>query len=172
MEYSLTEDQQTLRALARRIAEERILPVRAELDEKEEFPWEIMKDLAESDMFRVFVPEEYDGLGGGCLDLCLVVEELSRVCSAVAVSYAASALGASALLRFGTDQQKQKYLPDIADGKRLVAFGLTEPTAGSDAGGIRTTAEKTADGYVLNGTKQFITNGGDAEIYTIIALTD
>ncbi len=172
MEYSLTEDQRTLRALARRIAEERILPVRAELDEKEEFPWNVMKDLADSDMFRVFIPEEYDGLGGGCLDLCLVVEELSRVCSAVAVSYAANALGASSLLYFGSAEQKQKYLPDIADGKRLVAFGLTEPTAGSDAGGIRTAAEKTADGYVLNGTKQFITNGGDAEIYTVIALTD
>ncbi|HEY40675.1 MAG TPA: acyl-CoA dehydrogenase [Dehalococcoidia bacterium] len=172
MDYGLSEEQITLRDLARRIAEERILPVRAELDETEEFPWAIMKDLADSDMFRVFVPEEYDGLGGGTLDLCLVVEELSRACSGVAVCYAASALGASAILQFGSEEQKQKYLPDIADGKRLTAFGLTEPTAGSDAAGIRTTAEKVSGGYVLNGTKQFITNGGEAEIYTIIALTD
>ena len=172
MDYGLSEEQITLRDLARRIAEERIMSVRAELDETEEFPWAIMKDLADSDMFRVFVPEEYEGLGGGTLDLCLVVEELSRACSGVAVSYAASALGASAILQFGSEEQKQKYLPDIADGKRLAAFGLTEPTAGSDAGGIRTTAEKVSDGYVLNGTKQFITNGGEAEIYTIIALTD
>ena len=172
MDYGLSEEQITLRDLARRIAEERILPVRAELDETEEFPWAIVKDLADSDMFRVFVPEEYDGLGGGCLDLCLVVEELSRACSGVAVCYAASALGASAILLFGSEEQKQKYLPDIADGKRLAAFGLTEPTAGSDAGGIRTTAEKVPGGYVLNGTKQFISNGGEAEIYTIIALTD
>ncbi|HEY31661.1 MAG TPA: acyl-CoA dehydrogenase [Dehalococcoidia bacterium] len=172
MDYGLSEEQITLRDLARRIAEERILPVRAELDETEEFPWAIMKDLADSDMFRVFVPEEYDGLGGGTLDLCLVVEELSRVCSGVAVCYAATALGASAILQFGSDAQKQKYLPDIAAGKRLAAFGLTEPTAGSDAAGIRTIAEKVSGGYVLNGTKQFITNGGDAEIYTIIALTD
>ena len=171
MEYFLSDQQKTLKSLARRIAEERILPVRAELDEKEEFPWAIMKDLADSDMFRVFIPEEYDGLGGGCLDLCLVVEELSRACSGVAVGYAASALGSMPLLEYGTEEQKQKYLPDIASGKRLAAFALTEATAGSDAGAIKTTAERTEKGYIINGTKQFITNGGDAEIYTVIALT-
>jgi butyryl-CoA dehydrogenase len=172
LEYFLSEQQKTIKSLARRIAEEKILPVRAELDEREEFPWDIMKDLADSDMFRVFFPLEYEGLGGGCLDLCLVVEELSRVCSGVAVSYAATALGSIALLQYGTEEQKQKYLPDIAAGKRLAAFALTEPTAGSDASAIKTTAEKATGGYVLNGTKQFITNGGDAEIYTVIALTD
>ncbi|MFC1955526.1 acyl-CoA dehydrogenase family protein [Chloroflexota bacterium] len=172
MEYFLTEQQKTIKSLARRIAEERILPVRAELDEKEEFPWAIIKDLADADMFRVFVPEEHDGLGGGCLELCLVVEELSRVCSAVAVTYAASALGIMTLLEYGTEEQKQKYLPDIASGKRLGAFAVTESTAGSDAGAIKTTAERVEGGFLLNGTKQFITNGGEAEIYTIIALTD
>ncbi len=171
MEYFLSEQQATIKNLARRIAEEKILPVRAELDEKEEFPWEIMKDLADSDMFRVFIPEEYEGLGGGCLDLCLVVEELSRVCSAVAVSYAAVDLGIIPLLEYGTEEQKRKYLPDIAAGKRLAAFALTEPTAGSDASAIKTTAEKVSGGYLLNGSKQFITNGGDAELYTVIALT-
>ena len=172
MEYFLSEQQKTIKSLARRIAEERILPVRAELDDKEEFPWDIIKDLSDSDMFRVFIPEEYEGLGGGCLDLCLVVEELSRVCSGVAVSYAVTALGSFALVEYGTEEQKRKYLPDIASGRRLTAFALTEPTAGSDASAIRTTAEKVAGGYVINGTKQFITNGGEAEIYTIIALTD
>ena len=172
MEHFLNDDQKTIKGLARRIAEERILPVRAELDEKEEFPWAIMKDLAEADMFRIFIPEEYEGLGGGCLGLCLVVEELSRICSGVAVSYAASALGCFILMDYGSDAQKQQYLPDIAAGKRLTAFALTEPTAGSDASAIRTTAEKVDGGYVLNGTKQFITNGGEAEIYTVIALTD
>jgi len=171
LEYFLDEQQKTIKSLARRIAEERILPVRAELDEKEEFPWAIIKDLADADMFRVFIPEEYGGLGGGCLDLCLVVEELSRVCSGVAVSYAAAALGSFSLLEYGTEEQKRKYLPDIASGKRLTAFALTEPTAGSDASAIRTTAERKEGGYVINGTKQFITNGGDAEIYTVIALT-
>lgn len=171
MEYFLNEQQKTIKCLARRIAEERILPVRAELDEREEFPWAIMKDLANSDMFRVFIPEEYGGLGGGCLELCLVMEELSRVCSGIAVSYAASALGSFPLLEYGTEGQKRKYLPDIASGKSLAAFALTEATAGSDASAIRTTAERAKGGYVLNGTKQFITNGGEAEIYTVIALT-
>ncbi|MDP2916513.1 MAG: acyl-CoA dehydrogenase family protein [Dehalococcoidia bacterium] len=172
MEYFLTEEQKTIKSLARRIAEERILPVRAELDEKEEFPWAIMKDLADADLFRVFIPEEYEGLGGGSLELCLVMEELSRVCSGVAISYAATALGCLTLMEYGSEAQKQKYLPVIAAGKKLTAFALTEATAGSDASAIRTTAEKAEGGYVLNGTKQFITNGGDAEIYTVIALTD
>ncbi len=172
MEYFLSEQQKTIKSLARRIAEEKILPVRAELDEREEFPWDIIKDLADSDMFRVFIPEQYEGLGGGCLDLCLVVEELSRACAAIAVSYAAVDLGIAPLLQYGTEEQKQKYLPDVAAGKRLAAFALTESTAGSDASAIRTTAERVSGGYVLNGTKQFITNGGEAEIYTVIALTD
>jgi len=168
----LSEEQKTIKSLARKIAEERILPVRAELDEREEFPWAIMQDLASADMFRVFVPEEYEGLGYGCLELCLVVEELSRICSGVAVSYAASALGSFILIDYGSEEQKRKYLPDIASGKKLTAFALSEPTAGSDAAAIKTTAEKVEGGYVLNGTKQFITNGGEAEIYTVIALTD
>jgi len=172
LDYFLTEHQQTIKSLARRLAEERILPVRAGLDETEEFPWAIMKDLADADMFRVFVPEEYEGLGGCCLDLCLVVEELSRVCSGVAVSYAASALGCFTLMEYGTDEQKRKFLPEIASGQKLSAFAITEPTAGSDAANIKTTAEKVEGGYLLNGTKQFITNGGEAEIYTVLALTD
>ncbi|MBE9482111.1 MAG: acyl-CoA dehydrogenase family protein [Chloroflexi bacterium] len=172
MEYFLTEEQKIIKALARRIAEEKILPVRAELDEKEEFPWAIMKDLADADMFRIFIPENYDGLGGGCLELCLVVEELSRACSGVAISYAATALGCSSMLEYGSEEQKRKYLPDIANGKRLAAFALTESTAGSDASAIKTTASREGEGYVLNGTKQFITNGGEADIYTIIALTN
>ncbi len=172
MDYFLSEQQKEIKALAKRIAEERILPVRAELDEKEEFPWDIMKALADSDMFRIFVPEAYEGLGGGCLDLCLVIEELSRVCSGIALCYAATSLGTVAIVEFGSDEQKRKYLPDIAAGKRLTAFALTEATAGSDAGAIKTTAEKVSGGYLLNGTKQFISNGGDAEIYTVMALTD
>ena len=172
MEYFLTEQQRTMKSLARRIAEEKILPIRAELDEKEEFPWATIKELANADMFRVFVPKEYEGLGGGCFELALVVEELSRVCSGVAVVYAASALGSFTLMGYGTEAQKRKYLPALASGAKLAAFALTEATAGSDAGAIKTTAEKVDGGYLLNGTKQFITNGGDAEIYTVIALTD
>ena len=161
-----------VKSLARKIAEERILPARAELDETEEFPWDIIKELADSDMFRVFIPEAYGGLGGGIFELCLVMEELSRVCSGVAVSYAASALGCFPLLMYSSEEQKQKYLPDIAAGKKLTGFALTEATAGSDAGAIKTTADRANGGYVLNGTKQFITNAGAAELYTVIALTN
>ena len=172
MEYFLNELQKTVRKMARTIAEERILPVRAALDEKEEFPWAIMKDIADTDLFRVFIPEEYEGLGGGCLELCLVVEELSRVCPGVAVSYASSLLGSFDLLKYGREEQKRKYLPDIASGKRLAAFAVTEAEAGSDIGNIKTTATRTDEGYVINGTKQFITNGGEADIYTVIVSTD
>jgi alkylation response protein AidB-like acyl-CoA dehydrogenase len=172
LDYFLTEQQQEIKNLTRTIAEEQVLPVRAALDEKEEFPQEIMKILADAGLFGVYIPEEYGGLGGGLLDLCLVVEELSRVCSGIAVSYAASGLGSFTLLEYGTDEQKRKYLPDIASGRKMAAFGLTEADAGSDAGRIQTTARRTDKGYIINGTKQFITNGGDAEIYTVIALTD
>lgn len=172
MDYFLTEEQQMIRDLARKIAEEKVVPVRAELDEKNEYPWEIIKTLAQSDMIGLFIPEEYGGLGKGCLELCLVVEELSRACVGVSTTYAANALGTYPILLFGTDEQKKKFLPDIATGKRLVAFGLTEANAGSDAGGIQTTAKLEGNEYVLNGTKQWITNGGEAEIYTIIAITD
>jgi len=172
LEYFLNDLQKTVKQMARTIAEEKILPVRAELDESEEFPWAIMQYLADTDLFKVFIPEEYGGLGGGCLELCLVTEELSRVCSGVGVSYADDALGTFTLLGYGSEEQKRKYLPDIASGKRLTAFAVTEADAGSDIGAIKTTATRTAEGYVINGTKQFITNAGEAEIYTVIALTD
>ena len=172
MDYFLNEEQIMIRDLARQIAEEKIVPVRAELDEKGEFPWDIMKTLAQSDMFGLFIPEEYGGLGKGCFELCLAVEELSRACVGVSTTYAANALGTYPLLLFGTEEQKSRYLSDIATGKRLVAFGLTEANAGSDAGGIQTTARLEGNEYVINGTKQWITNGGEAEIYTIIAITD
>ncbi len=172
MDYFLTEDQVMIKELARQIAEEKIIPARHELDEKEEFPWEIIKVLAQSDLFGLFIPEEYGGLGKGCLDLCITVEELSRACLGVSTSYAANALGTFPILLYGSDEQKKKYLPDIAAGKRLVAFALTEANAGSDAGGIQTTARLEGNEYVVNGTKQWITNGGEAEIYTVIAITD
>jgi butyryl-CoA dehydrogenase len=158
--------------LARKIAQEKVLPVRAELDEKEEFPWDLMKVCAEAGLFGVSIDEAYGGFGGGVFENCLAVEELSRVCLGVATSYAGSGLGAHPIKLYGSEEQKRKYLPDIAKGKRLAAFGITEADAGSDAGSIRTTAVRKGEGYVLNGTKQWITNGGEAEIYTIIAITD
>ncbi len=166
MDYFLTETQQEIQNLARQIAREKVKPVRAELDEKEEFPWEIMKVLAQSDLFGVYIPEEYGGLGGGAFENCIAVEELSRACIGVSVSFAASGLGAYPILLFGSEEQKKKYLPQIASGEKLAAFGLTEAGAGSDAGGTRTTAVLDGNEYVLNGTKQWITNGGEAGIYT------
>ena len=161
-----------IRDLARKVAQEKMLPVRAELDEKEEFPWDVVRVSAEAGLMGVSLPEEYDGFGGGILEYCLVAEELSRVCLGIATSVVASGLGAMPILLFGSPEQKKKYLPDIARGKKLAAFGLTEPDAGSDAGAIRTTATRKGDGYVLNGLKQWITNGGEAEIYSVIAMTD
>jgi alkylation response protein AidB-like acyl-CoA dehydrogenase len=172
MDYFLTEDQIMIKDMTRQITEEKVVSVREELDVKEEFPWEIMKVLAQSDLFGLFIPEEYGGLGKGCLELCIAVEELSRACLGVATTFAANALGTTPLLLYSSEEQKKKYLPDIAAGKRLVAFGLTEANAGSDAAGIQTTAKLDGNEYVLNGTKQWITNGGEAEIYTIIAITD
>ncbi len=172
MDYFFNEQQKEIKSLARQIAEERILPVRAELDENEEFPWAIVKDMANSDMFRIFIPEEYEGLGGGSLELCLVMEELSRVCSGVALGYAATALGSYSLMEFGSEELKKKYLPLIASGEKLSTFALTESQAGSDATNIKTTAVPDGDFYVINGTKQFITNGGDASLYTVVALTN
>ncbi len=172
MDYLLTEQQIMIRDLAREIARKKIRPVAAEYDEKEEFPWPIMKILAESDLFGVYIEEKYGGLGGGVFELALVTEELSRACGGIAVCFAASALGTYPIILFGNEEQKQKYLPDLASGKKVAAFGLTEAAAGSDASAIQTTAKKEGDHYILNGTKQWITNGGEAETYTVIAMTD
>jgi alkylation response protein AidB-like acyl-CoA dehydrogenase len=172
MNYFLTDDQKMIRDLAAQIAREKIAPIAAELDESGEFPWEIVKTLAKSDLFRVFIPSEYEGLGGGIFEMCIVVEELSRACSGIALAYAASGLGTIPIILYGSDEQKKKYLPRLAAGEILAAFGLTEANAGSDAAGIKTTAKPDGDSYLINGTKQWITNGGEAAIYTVVALTD
>ncbi|MDP3732175.1 MAG: acyl-CoA dehydrogenase [Candidatus Omnitrophota bacterium] len=172
MDYLLTDEQKMIQELTRKVAEEKIKPVAAKYDQSEEFPWDIMKILAQSDIFAIFVPQEYGGTGGGVLDLCIATEELSRACGGIAVCYAASALGTFPIILFGNDEQKKKYLPDLASGEKIAAFGITEPEAGSDASAIRTTAKKEGDYYLLNGLKHFITNGGDAQTYTVIAMTD
>jgi alkylation response protein AidB-like acyl-CoA dehydrogenase len=172
MDYDFTEEQNEIVELTRKIAKERMLPVRAELDEGEEFPWEIMHILGEAGLFGIYIPEEYGGLGFGNMENCLAVEELSKCCIGISVSFAASGLGAYPILLYGSEEQKKKYLPDIASGKKLAAFGLTESAAGSDAAAIRTTAQKDGNEYVLNGVKQWITNGGEAEIYSVIAITN
>ena len=172
LDYLLTEEQQMIKDLARKVSLEKVLPKRAEWDETGEFPWEAIKAFAAADLCGLYIPEEYGGMGISVFNFCLATEEISRVCGGVGVTFAASALGSTPLILFGTDEQKKKYMPDIAAGKKLAAFGLTEANAGSDAAGIETTAKKDGDYYIINGTKQWITNGGEAEVYTLIAMTD
>lgn len=172
MEYFLTEEQQMIKDLARRIAEEKIIPVRAKYDEEETFPWDIVEVLAQSDLCGVYIDEKYGGLGGGVMDLCIVTEELSRACGGIALAVAATALGIYPIILAGTEEQKQKYLPGVAAGKTIGAFAVTESGAGSDITGLQTTAAEDGDSYLLNGTKQWISNGGEAQVYTVIAMTD
>jgi butyryl-CoA dehydrogenase len=172
MNYGLTEQQEMIRDLCRQIAVEKIKPVRAHYDETGEFPHDIFKIFAQSDLCGLYIEEKYGGMGGGVMDLVIAVEELSKICSGIALSVAATALGTFPIILYGTDEQKQKYLPRIASGQSLASFGLTEANAGSDAGAIATTAKRDGDDYILNGTKQWITNGGEAGIYTVIAKTD
>ncbi|MCF6186037.1 MAG: acyl-CoA dehydrogenase family protein [Desulfobulbaceae bacterium] len=172
MDYFLTEEQQMIVETARDLTREKILPVRAELDEKNEFATDVLRDMAKADLFSIFVPEEYGGLGGGCFEMVLALEELARGCVGIATSFAANALGIYPVMLAGSDELKEKYLPGIASGDIWAAFGLTEANAGSDASGVQTTAVLDGDHWVLNGTKQWITNGGEAQVYSIIALTD
>ncbi len=173
LNYGLSELALEIRAMVREFAESRVKPVRAELDESGHFPTELLKELGKMDLMGLYIPTEYGGTWeGDSLPNIIAVEELSRICIGVSVSYAANGLGADPILIGGSDEQKKKYLPPLATGEKWAAYGLTEPNAGSDAGSIRTTAVKKGDTYILNGTKQWITNGGEADIYTIFAVTD
>ncbi|MFC2150324.1 acyl-CoA dehydrogenase family protein [Calditrichota bacterium] len=172
MDYFLTDQQQEIQALARRIAREKVKPVAAKYDREGTFPWDMVEEFAKAGFFSVYLPEEYGGMGGGVLDLVIVTEELSRICGGIALAVAATALGTFPIMISGNDAQKEKYLHDLSAGKMLAGFGLTEPQAGSDAAGIRTTAVKKGDKYILNGMKHFITNGSVAKVYTVIASTD
>ncbi len=161
-----------VRDLAHKIAEEKIRPVAAKYDQSEDYPWDVIKVIADAGLFGLFIPEAYGGMGVNVLNLCIATEEMSRACGGIAVCYAASALGTFPIVLFGNDEQKKKYLPDLANGKKVAAFGITEPEAGSDASAIKTTAKLEGQHYVLNGLKHFITNAGDAETYVVVAMTD
>ncbi|MDR1535010.1 MAG: acyl-CoA dehydrogenase family protein [Planctomycetota bacterium] len=173
MDYFLSEEQSLMVATARELAERKILPVRARYDEEERFPHEIFRAIAEADLAGVYIPEEYGGSAGGSpiMNMCLVTEELSKICGGIALSFASSALGALPILIAGDEEQKRRWLPRMAAGA-LGAFAITEADAGSDPVAMRTLAVRDGDGYVLNGTKMFITNGGEAEIYSVLAMTD
>ena len=172
MDYFLTEEQQMIKDLAAQITDELIIPHRAELDETEEYPTEILDAVAQADLFGIYIPEEYGGFGTGCFEIVLALEQFGRGCTGIATAFAASALGVYPILISGSPELKNKYLPDVATGKKRAAFALTEANAGSDASGIQTTAVLDGDEWVLNGTKQWITNAGEAQIYTVIAITD
>lgn len=173
MIFKLTEEQEMLRNMVRDFAEKECGPTAAERDEKETFDRYIFDKMAELGLTGIVFPEEYGGAGADYISYAIAVEELSRVDASVGVTLSAhTSLGSNPIYKFGTEEQKQKYLVPLAEGKKMGAFGLTEPFAGSDAGGTRTTAVLDGDEWVLNGTKIFITNGGEAEIYVVFAMTD
>ncbi len=174
LDYGLTEEQRMIRDVARELAEKKIRPVAAKYDEGHEFPWEIVKALAAGDLCGVYINEAYGGSAGSTpiMNMCLVVEELSKACGGIALAFAATGLGTIPIILAGSEEQKKKYLPDIAAGKKLAAFAITEAGAGSDASAVQTTAVTDGDSYVLNGTKQWISNGEVADIYTVIVMTD
>ncbi|MFH1178095.1 MAG: acyl-CoA dehydrogenase family protein [Acidobacteriota bacterium] len=172
MEHFLTETQQEIVKLTRAIAAREVVPVRARFDREEIFPREILGICAKAGLTGVFIPEEYGGLGCGMMELSLVTEELSRACLGVSTSYGAIALGTLPVLLGGDEAMKARVLPKVASGEWLAAFCLTEAGAGSDAFAMRTRAVREGADYVITGTKQWITNGGEADFYSVIALTD
>lgn len=156
---------------AREVADKAMRPVAAKYDVEQTYPWEVQKAIKEAGLSGVWIPKEYGGEGGGVLDLCLVVEQFSRACGGMGVAYAVNALGSFPILLAGTEEQKKRWLPGIAAGEKLIAFGLSEKDAGSDAGSMTTRAEKVEDGYVLNGEKKWNTGGAVASYNTILAVT-
>jgi len=156
---------------ARHVADTAVRPVAAELDRTGEYPWSVIEALRDADLMGIWIPEEYGGKGAGVLDLCIVVEELSKACGGVGVGYAVNALGSFPIIVGGTEEQKQKWLPPVASGEKLIAFGLSEKASGSDAGSLRTRAESDGDEWVINGEKKWNTNGNAASFYTVYCST-
>ncbi len=172
MDYELTETQEEIKNLAYQVALRDIKPVREKHDAEATFPWEAVKKMAAADLYGVYLPEAYGGLGGGLMEQVLVVEQLSRICGGIALAFAASGLGALPIMLLGTAEQRAKYIPDLAAGRKLAAFSITESSAGSDATATKTTAKLDGDHYVLNGTKIFVSNGEVAETYVVFATTN
>jgi len=174
MIFELTEEQSLIRDMVREFAEKEVAPSARERDENERFDRELMFGrLAELGLTGIVFPEQYGGAGADYISYAIAVEELSRVCASTGVTLSAHlSLGANPIFLFGTEGQKQTWLAPLARGEKMGAFGLTEPSAGSDAGGTRTTAIQEGDAWRVNGSKIFITNGGEAETYVVFARTD
>jgi short/branched chain acyl-CoA dehydrogenase len=169
--FELTDEQELIRRTVREFAESRVAPVAEELDREARFPYELVAELAELGLMGLPVPEEYGGAGGDTISYAIAIEELARIDSSVAITVAAhTSLGTMPILMFGTEEQKREWLPRLASGQGLAAFGLTEPDAGSDAAATRTHAELRAGGWVIDGSKIFITNAG-TDISACVTIT-
>lgn len=172
MDELLSKQNIEYRDRAREVAEKYVRPQAAELDRSGEYGWEILEALKKYELTGIWIPKEYGGHGAGVMDLCLVVEQLSRACGGIGVAYAVNALGSFPIILGGTEEQKKTYLPAIAAGEKLIAFGLSEKPSGSDAGSLRTTALRDGEHYIINGEKKWNTNGAVASTYVVYALTD
>jgi len=173
MDFSLTEDQKMLKTMVREFAEKELEPIAAQIDEEARFPAEVIKKMAELGLMGIPFPEKYGGSGGGTLSFTIATEEISRVCGATGVIYLVTAgLAGKPIYRAGNEEQRQRFVVPIAKGEKLACFALTEAGAGSDAAALETTATRRDDGYVLNGTKLFITNGAEADITVVFATLD
>ncbi|MFZ7977964.1 acyl-CoA dehydrogenase AcdA [Bacillus cereus] len=173
MHFKLSEEHEMIRKMVRDFAKNEVAPTAAERDEEERFDQELFDQMAELGLTGIPWPEEYGGIGSDYLAYVIAIEELSRVCASTGVTLSAhTSLAGWPIFKFGTEEQKQKFLRPMAEGKKIGAYGLTEPGSGSDAGGMKTIAKRDGDHYILNGSKIFITNGGIADIYVVFALTD
>ena len=173
MHFKLSEEHEMIRKMVRDFAKNEVAPTAAERDEEERFDRELFDQMAELGLTGIPWPEEYGGIGSDYLAYVIAIEELSRVCASTGVTLSAhTSLAGWPIFKFGTEEQKQKFLRPMAEGKKIGAYGLTEPGSGSDAGGMKTIAKRDGDHYILNGSKIFITNGGIADISVVFALTD
>lgn len=172
MSFGLTAEQEALQQMVREVAERYVAPRAAEIDRTGTFPWDVLAAFREHELLGLGVPERYGGAGAGVLACCLAVEEVARVCASSALILAVQELGLLPILCGWTEEQKQRWLEPVARGEKLMSFALTEPEAGSDAGALKTTAQRDGDAYILNGTKRFITGGGISDWYTVFAATD
>ncbi|QEL81986.1 acyl-CoA dehydrogenase [Bacillus sp. JAS24-2] len=173
MHFKLSEEHEMIRKMVRDFAKNEVAPTAAERDEEERFDRELFDQMAELGLTGIPWPGEYGGIGSDYLAYVIAIEELSRVCASTGVTLSAhTSLAGWPIFKFGTEEQKQKFLRPMAEGKKIGAYGLTEPGSGSDAGGMKTIAKRDGDHYILNGSKIFITNGGIADIYVVFALTD
>ncbi len=173
MDFKLTKEQLLVRKMVREFAENEVKPIASEIDEEERFPMETVEKMAKLGMMGIYFPKEYGGTGGDVLSYVITVEELAKVCGTTAVIVSAhTSLCCAPIFENGTEEQKKKYLPDLLSGRKIGAFVLTEPNAGTDASGQQTTAVLDGDHYVLNGSKCFITNGSVADVFVVFAMTD